>query len=156
MAKTEEIVPIGAADWKKDDSKLKDNNGRYLTQGLFLEIGYGPFSIFTLSDRDKLYKGKVYPSLKRLYLEEADVVEINFANKYLWGWDQWQKMNASEVLRPYFDKWRDELSLMVQSDAIGSIIDQSLENSSAAKWLAARGWDQRKVGRPSKLSLIHI
>ena len=49
-----------------DKSKLKATNGVPLTQGLFLEIQYGEFAVFTLKDEDYEYNGKIYPSLKNL------------------------------------------------------------------------------------------
>ena len=69
-----------------DRSALKDSKGRYLTQSLFLELGYKEQAVFTLKDDHYTYNNKFYPSLKKLYLEEGDVTEYQFANKYLLGW----------------------------------------------------------------------
>ena len=62
-----------------DKNSLKSTNGIPLTQSLFLEIGYTDYAVFTLKDDDYEYKGRVYPSLKRLYLEMEDVGEYEFA-----------------------------------------------------------------------------
>lgn len=142
--------------FKIDKTKLKDSMGRPLTQGLFLEIGYNTdFAVYSLDDFDKEYKGGVYPSLKRLFIEAEDVSEYNFSREHLLGWQHWQRLNANKMLREHFDKWREELSLAIRSEAIRSIMDQALEgtNFQAAKWLAEGGWDKRKAGRPSKAEL---
>lgn len=57
-----------------------------LTQGLFLEIGYTKYSVYTLKDEDYEYKGQMFPSLKRIYLEMADAGEYEFATTHLLGW----------------------------------------------------------------------
>lgn len=137
-----------------DKSKLKDSRERPLTQSLFLEIGYSEFAVYTLKDEDYTYHGKVYPSLKRLYIEEEDPVEYVFANKYLLGWDHWQRICNNKVLRKYVDQWREELSIKARSQAVQSIMDMALIDKSfqAAKWLAEKGWDKNPVGRPTKAS----
>ena len=60
------------SDFKPDKTKFKDEKGRYIVQGLFLEDRYNTeLSVFTFDGEDKNYKGKIYPSLKRLYLEHG-------------------------------------------------------------------------------------
>ena len=65
-----------------DKSRLVDGQGKPLTQSLFLEIGYTDFSVYTLKDQDYEYNDKVYPSLKRLYLEMEDPTEYEFARMF--------------------------------------------------------------------------
>ena len=133
---------------------LIDTMGRPLTQSLFLEIGYNTqYAVFTFDDDDKEYKGKVYPSLKKLYLQSEDPTEYQFAKKHLLGWKHWKRLNENAVLRVHFDEWREELEIAMRSEAILSIIDMTTSdqgNFQAAKWLADRGWDKRGAGRPSK------
>ena len=137
-----------------DKTKFKDSMGRGLTQSLFLEINYDPkVAVYTLEDNDKTYKGEVFPSLKKLYLAEEDLVEYDFASKHLLGWDHWMKLNGNRQLKRHFDKWRIELELSIRSAAIKSIIDTASDSDKgfqASKWLADRGWDKRAAGRPSK------
>jgi len=139
---------------KIDKSLLLDTMGRPLTQGLFLEIGYNTqYALYTLDDEDKTYKDKVYPSLKRLYLECADPTEYQFAKKYLLNWKHWRRLNENVVLCKHFDDWREELEVAMRSEAVLSIVDMTTSdqgNFQAARWLADRGWDKRGVGRPSK------
>ena len=139
-----------------DKSKLKDTMGRFLTQGLFLEINYNTdLAVYTLDDEDKTYQGKVYPSLKRLYLECEDPTEYQFAKKHLCGWKHWLRLLDNVVVRKHIEEWREELEVAMRSDAILAIKDMTADGSNfqAAKWLADRGWDKRGAGRPSKAEM---
>ena len=135
-----------------DKTKFKDSRGKYITQGLFLEDRYNTdLAVFTLDGEDKKYKGKTYPSLKKLYLKHADPVEYDFANTNLFDWDHWQRMCNNSFLRTH-DKWRRELELSLMSEGVQVMIQISSEGKSyqAAKYLADHGWVTGKKGRPSK------
>lgn len=132
---------------------LKDVKGRPLTQSLFLEINYDPeVAVYTLKDYDHEYDGKIYPSLKRLYLNMEDPVEYEFASTYLLGWKHWLRICENKLFKDTVEEWREELQLKIRSQAIKDIIDMTADEKSfqAAKWLADRGWDKRRAGRPSK------
>lgn len=135
-----------------DKSKLKANNGVPLTQGLFLEIGYGDFAVFTLKDDDYDYNGKIYISLKKRYLEMEDIGEYEFATTHLLGWAHWQRMCANKQLLKHIEEWRYELELKLRSRAIKSVVKKTFteQGINAAKWIAEKGWEKGKVGRPSK------
>lgn len=134
-----------------DKSKMKDVMGRPLTQGLFIDFNYDPkFAIYTWQDEDKEYNGVIYPSLKRLYLEEEDPTEYEFAKKYLLNWQHWQRLKQNRLLLEHFEEWKEELDVKLASSAILQIQDMSAENFQAAKWLADRNWSKSSVGRPSK------
>lgn len=135
-----------------DKHLLKAANGVPLTQGLFLEIQYGEFAVFTLKDDDYEYNGKIYPSLKKLYLEMEDVVEYEFATTHLLGWAHWQRMCANKQLLKHINEWREELELKLRSRAVKAMRDKvnTEQGINAAKWLAEKGWDKKAVGRPSK------
>jgi len=136
-----------------DKSLMLDTSGRPLTQSLFLEIGYQDAAVYTLKEQDHEYKGKTYPSLKRLYLEMEDPTEYEFANRYLLNWKHWQRLYQNQQLRPHIDEWRDELDLKLRAQAFRDMVSLSVSeggNFSATKWLADRGWDKRAAGRPSK------
>lgn len=136
-----------------DRSKFKDSTGKLLTQSLFLENGYHTeFAVYTLSDTDKEYKGKVYPSLRRLFLETMDPTEYEFATKYLWGWDHWQRIAANGLMTEQIEQWREELEVRLRSMAIRSIVVGALGSYNAAKWVADGSWKQKR-GRPSKADL---
>lgn len=136
-----------------DKSKLVDNLGRPLTQSLFLEIGYSDYAVYTLKEWDYEYKGKVYPSLKSLYLKEEDPTEYNFATRHLLGWNHWKRLCENKQLAVHINEWREELELKIRSQAVRDMMNLCASESgnfSAAKFLADRGWDKRAAGRPSK------
>lgn len=134
-----------------DKNRLKDCMGRPLTQSIFLEIGYETDkAVYTLKDDDHEHEGITYPSLKRLYLEMEDIVEYEFAKKYLLGWQHWQRLNRNKILSKHFEEWREELELQIRSQSVQNIIDMTAsDNFQANKWLVDRGWDKKAVGRPS-------
>lgn len=137
-----------------DRAKFKDSQGRFITQKLFLEYAYDTdFAIYTFDDEHKEYKGVIYFSLKKLYIEEGDVTEYSFAKKYLSGWKHWKKLQGNKQILAHIKEWREELMLSIKSDAIKSIIDCSMNDTGfqASKWLAENGWEKRGPGRPSKL-----
>lgn len=134
-----------------DRKYLTDNSGKPLTQGLFLEIGYSDTAIYTLKDDDHEYNGRHLPSIKKLYLLMEDTTEYEFANKFFLGWSHWQRICNNKVLRKYVDEWRVELDLKLRARAAKLMIEQADGGSyQAVKWLADRGWDIKKSGRPTK------
>lgn len=139
--------------FKPDKSKFKDAGGRYLTQSLFIENGDLRYAMYTLADTDKEVDGVVYPSLRSLYLSELDPTEYEFANKWLWGWDHWQKLSNNALLKEEIDKWREELEIKLRAVAIRSILTNGLgDKVGAAQWIADGKWKQLR-GRPSKAEL---
>lgn len=136
-----------------DKSKMVDSTGRPLTQSLFLEIGYSDFAVYTLKEFDYEYKGKKYPSLKRLFLLEEDPTEYSFAEKHLLGWQHWKRLCENKAIAKHIEEWREELELKIRSQAVRdmqSLCASESGNYSAAKFLADRGWEKRAAGRPSK------
>lgn len=134
---------------KKAD--LVDTSGRPLTQSLFLELGYSDYAVFTLKEDHYEYEGKLFPSLKKLYLEAEDPTEYDFASLYLLGWRHWKRLCENKAIRSHVDEWREELEVRLRTKAVKNIMLAADQGSyQAAKWLADRGWDQRAPGRPSK------
>lgn len=132
--------------------QLLDKAGRPLTQSLFLEVGYTEEAIFTLKEVDYTYNGKVYPSMKRLYMEMADPTEYEFATTYLLGWKHWIRICENKLLRKHIDEWRDELEVKLRSRAVMQVMKQAeIGSFQSSKWLADRGWGTRGAGRPTKL-----
>ena len=114
-----------------DKSKFKAEHGQYRTQSLFLEVNYNTDeAVFTFDGEDKTYKGVVYPSLKRLYIEMEDPTEYLFANKYLYDWTHWQKMVNNKMLFSHIEKWREELELSLRAEGIRSMLDLAAEGKS--------------------------
>lgn len=134
-----------------DKALLVDSSGKPLTQSLFLEIGYTEHAVYTLKDNDYEYNGKLYYSLRRLYLECEDPTEYEFATLHLLGWRHWKRLCENRVVRKYIDEWREELELKLRCEGIKSAIQNAREGGfQSAKWLADRGWEKRIAGRPSK------
>lgn len=136
-----------------EKEQLQDTMGRPLTQSLFLEIGYSDYAVYTLKEFDYVYKGREYPSLKRLFLLEEDPTEWAFATKHLLGWQHWKRLCENKALAKHFAEWREELELKIRSGAVRemqSLCGSESGNFSAAKYLSDRGWDKKAVGRPGK------
>lgn len=131
---------------------MKTAQGNYITQGLFLELHYPDSAIYTLKDDDYKYKGKNYISLKKRYLEMEDVVEYEFATKYLCSWDHWQRIVKNQLIAPHVQAWRDELDLKLRSRAFKQILatTETEQGMVAKKWIADKGWIKNEAGRPSK------
>lgn len=133
--------------------RMLDSMGRPLTQTLFLETAYSSEAIYTLKEVDHLYEGKVYPSIKRLYLEMEDPTEYEFATTYFLGWKHWARICANKLLLKHIEEWREELELKLRSRAIKQAMQAAATsggNFQAAKWLADRGWANKGAGRPHK------
>ena len=135
-------------------SDLKDSIGNFRTLSLFYETNSTDQDpIFTLKDDDHTVKGRVLPSLKKIYLEFNDPTEWEFVQSVFGNWRHWERILNNQKLREYVDQWRSEMEIKLRSMAIKSIINHSFEKDSAAKWLAEAGWKPKKVGRPSKKEL---
>lgn len=131
---------------------FKDKQGKWLTQSLFLEMGYKPQAIFTLGDEDMEYKGKTYISLKKLYLSLEDPTEYEVATQHLGGWNHWKRLRGNKLLARHLDEWKDELSIKLTAKGVRLAIKIATDGGTfqAAKWLADTGWDKRIAGRPSR------
>lgn len=133
---------------------LKDKLGRPLTQSLFLELGYSDYAVYTLKDEDYEYEGKVFPSLKRLFLECEDPTGYSTATKDLLGWKHWERLKANKIINKHILEWEEELEVKLRSKGVKEAIQHAQGGTfQAAKWLADRGWDKRAAGRPSKEEL---
>lgn len=96
-----------------DKKKLVNANNMPLTRSLFYEnhAEDGSLAVYTLKEKD--HKG--YLSLKRLYLEEEDLTEYRFANKFLVSFEHWQTLANSPWFKDHAEQWRLELKLKLES-----------------------------------------
>lgn len=102
-----------------------------------------------------------YPSLYRLYMEEADPTEYRFATKYLDGWSHWEELSVAPWFKDYVEAWRRELEVKLRSDSLRRIkaVSEDKEDSNsyhANKYLLEANWktkEEGKRGRPSKAAL---
>lgn len=136
-------------------SVFKDKMGRYITQGLFIDHRYeDTYAVYTLKDEDFEWKGNVYPSLKRLYIEMEDPTEYLFAEKYLYGWEHWLLLKNNKALYEEIERWQEELEVRVRAKGVHTLINMADKNFNAAKWVADGQWTQKR-GRPSKAEKAH-
>lgn len=135
--------------------KFLDSMGKQRSVSLFLEIEYQyDIALYSLKDVDHEVNGKIYPSIKRLYLEEADPTEYSFAMKYFLNWKHWKKVSESGTVAPHVKIWREELEQSLRSFAVQQMYKSAKEgNYQAAKWFADRSWSNRGAGRPSKAEI---
>lgn len=137
-----------------DKSKMLDSMGRPITQSLFLEIGYTDMAIYTLKEDHYEYNGKLYYSLKKLYIEMADVTEYEFATTFLLGWSHWKRICENKMIRKHVDEWREELEFKMRCQGVKQLlVSANSGNYQAAKFFIDKGWDKRAAGRPSKAEL---
>ena len=123
-------------------SKFKGHNSKWLLKELFVEFYKdGPF---TLALEDKEGKRSLY----RLYMEELDPTEIQFAKKHLGGKAHWNVLSSSVFLSNHVKAWREELSLTLMAKGI-QVLKEVLgeehrpsDRIQAAKFFANRGWEQ--------------
>lgn len=131
--------------------RFLDSMNKPLTQALFLERGYSEYALYTLKDVDHEYKGHVYPSIKKLYLEIADPTEYRFVEACFLNWRHWLRLCENVLIREHIDEWRSELEIKLRSEAVRQAIDHAKNGTfQAARWLADRGWTNPGAGRPSK------
>lgn len=143
---------------KEEDpnKRFKASNGMWLTDSLFRENVWGDkihLAVYSTKEYDLHLDGKIYPSLKKLYMSVADPTEYKFAEKHLGGWTHWNRMLNNQKLRPMIDKWREELEVKLRSQAFRALrstaVNEGAKGTTAAKWLAEKGWEPKR-GRPSK------
>lgn len=135
--------------------------GAFQTKGLFFETTIPEErEIFntkwTLKEEDHEHNGKLYPSMKRIYIEMEDVTEYEFAMATLGSYKHWERVLESPIIRPHVDQWRKELNLKLKARAMKSIIKSATEDEKlsfqAMKYLADNEYldKKNKRGRPSK------
>lgn len=132
---------------------LLDSEGRPLTQSLFLEVGYSDQAIYTFKEVDHVYNGKSYISLKKRFIEMEDPTEYEFATTYFLSWKHWQRICKNKLILEQISDWREELEMKLRSRAVKQAMQAAGSpggNFQATKWLADKGWDAKRAGRPSK------
>lgn len=136
--------------------EFKSKWGVWNTRKLFREFaGIGAPYCLTEYDKD----GST--SLKRLYLECADITEYEFAKRYLGGMSHWLALCECKWFKVHLYDWRKELELKIRSEALKRVIQEGRSGGksafSANRFIVERGYltkeekqAQPKRGRPSK------
>lgn len=133
------------------------------THGLFLETslsGNGDLSNvrWTIQDQDKVWEGKTYVSLYRLYMETADPTEWEFVQQHYGSWEHWELLCSRGWFKETIKRWRKELELKLKAQALRRIQSLVLHPDAKLsfqvnKYLVQHGYTvegQPKRGRPSK------
>jgi hypothetical protein len=135
-------------------NQFKDSVNRWLTSGLFYEIGEhaSPFALYTLREEDREVKGKILPSIRKAYMSCSDPTEYEFATKYLGGWAHWKEIQECAPMKKHIAEWREEFEIKMRAKAIAQIAElaKGEKGYQAAKFLADCGWKLRPAGAPSK------
>ena len=111
---------------------------------------------WTLKEDDHPADGKIYKSMKKLYIAMEDVTEYEFAQATLGSYKHWERLLESPIIRPHIEQWRKELNLKMKARAMKSIIKAATEDEKlsfqAMKYLADNEYldTKSKRGRPSK------
>ncbi len=143
-----------------EGNKFKNSSGTHLLKPLFYELDEAgrPNALYTLKDYDSSFEGKLYPSLRRLFVECEDPTEYSFATVYLDGWSHWKKLSTSAFFQSYVSEWREELEVRLRAKGIAGIKLAAVSNGkdalTAQKFLANGQWktqeEKSTVGRPTK------
>jgi hypothetical protein len=128
------------------DKPLKDRQGRPLTIGLFKE---------TAQPSNKMEPPFSLAEWKTVYMESNDPTEYLPAMALTGDWLHWQAVRNHRQLKNIFDSWAIELEMKLKSEAVRTMIAQSMQpgGTAAAKWLAEKGYlqdvtNKKSVGRP--------
>lgn len=150
-------------DDERSFNRFKNSIGAHLLKPIFFELDDAEHlqSIYTLKEYDHEFKGRVYPSLRRLYVEAEDPTEYNFATEYLDGWVHWKKLSTAVFFQPYLKEWREELEVRLRAKALARIRKRAESSDKDAqqadKILLSGGWktpeEKTQVGRPSKAKI---
>lgn len=103
----------------------------------------------------KLTKQNIYDFRKK-FLELRDPIGFKFAEKYLSGYQELERVMKFSWFLEHWEEWQKELRAAIKSDALERIQEISVEGSAqslnAAKYLANGEYleDAPKRGRPSK------
>lgn len=118
-----------------------------------------PGGYYTLEREDK---GEI-KSLYKLYMECEDLTEWSFADKYLLGWEHWEKLLGNAKVLKQVELWRRDLEQKLKSRAFQEIMLEAQEGGKNAfeankillngKWKEQIKVDTSKRGRPSKAEI---
>lgn len=131
-----------------DRSQFQDKNGKNITVGLFKEWA-----------RPDVKFKPVYslPKVKEMFLAAKDPSEYKAAMSIVGDWEHWQEIRNHPYIKPYVEKWLEELAVLLRSEAIAAMQAHARApgGTAAAKWLADKGYlgelpEKKKVGRPVK------
>lgn len=89
-------------------------------------------------------------SLYKLYMEIGDPTEYEFAKKVFNTWEHWKKIASHQAVSSHVAVWREELEIKVRCEAVKHLRAQSSKSTSAAMFLARKGYDEPPNTKKSK------
>lgn len=145
---------------KNHATAFKDSKGRWLTIALFWEYRASSdenLALFCLKDDDHVDDdGRVYVSLKKRFMSYNHVpgFEHEFALAELGGWEHWERLQANKYIHAAIEGWRREYVIALQCRAVKAIMENATSKDAkglaAARWLAEKGYVEKRPGRVSK------
>ncbi len=140
------------------DGKFKNDYGVHYLKALFWEEcveSDKAHVIYSLKNKDHIVDGVRFPSIQRLYMEENDPTEYNFAIKYFDSWKHWKMVRECPWMRPVYAEMKEELELRIRSQAVAALRELAADAKNGVqvnKWLVEKGFNDKddKRGRPSK------
>lgn len=150
--------PWAQAVLKYDDPekelKFKNRMGAFKTEALFFEVGQSteegevkPDVLYTLKDAD--FRG--LPSLRRLYLECKDPSEYTFATQYFYSWEHWCLIRERPWIKEKLAKWREELNVLIQAEALVTVIEEATNPISRSRLAAAKFLLESRYGASNEV-----
>lgn len=136
--------------------KFRNTRNQLITRNLFLEESANLDQVMYTLNRESVCD---YPSIYRLYIDEEDFTEYNFALKYFESYAHWKQICTCNWFIPYISAWREELELKVKARNLKSLILKAEKDPAIAKYLLNNHWVEKAQannpvnnlrGRPSK------
>lgn len=130
--------------------------GDYRTQSLFLETSLGSTEhvIMTLKEVPVQLNGKELPSLREEFLKDNDPTGYSTAIRLFGSWGHWKRLKSNTGINNYIVRYEEELDIKIRSVAVRALIETAINDggkgTTAAKYIAEKGWDKRPAGAPSK------
>lgn len=124
----------------REDKFLNSNQVRK-TKQLFIEYDYlsdKDHAVYTLARSDKEVNGTVYPSLYRYYMETADPTEALFVERYLYDWEQWERICKSPALKDEIELWRNDLRKKVAGQLVSELMQDAFDKGSKTRTSSAK------------------
>lgn len=142
----------------EQNKKYLANGGQRLVRQLFIEWGPPEYALYTNKAYDVEIDGSTYRSLQRLYIEQDDLGEDSFVSRYLYDWNQWERIASDGLMSTYVEKWRHNLKQKKLSELLMALSKDALSDSksamSSAKYLIDRLSDSKSKGRPKNKPAI--
>lgn len=124
-----------------DKRKFLGGSGTRLTKQLFVEYAYisdNDNAVYTLARHDKEFEGRTYPSLYQLYMAEGDVTEARFVERYLYDWEQWERLQKNPVIAEEIERWRKDLKQKVGGQLVDELMSDAFNEDSKTRTSSAK------------------